>query len=955
MTIQFKILGTTGLLINGDFDDTWGKPQERGLLGALLLGAGERRFRLEEMARWSWTDASGRRLRNLQQLVSKLKRKLEGFDLPAEVHTSRSGHWVEVDPESVDFHYFRRTTKTAAEAADSGAHLDAIGFLDEALGLWTGNPLADLETEPARNFRENVARPAEMEARFLRVDCRLALGQFADALAEIDGPMAADGVNPRLVVQRMRALSGLGRATEITGYYVHFSREYRRLVGEDVPEWVRHEHEDMVRSGSPRARVASDAPDDAAESPVLGDLPSGSWSFRGRGGLLEELSDAGRARPTGVIALDGAAGIGKSALAVHWARQAAVDLVDRVLYVDLQGYHGKNPLTQDEVVGTLLSQLGVVAERIPSMEMRVLRLKQKLARHHYLVLLDDAKDSQHVRPLLKLVRECLVLVTSRKKLNGLILLDGARPIEVPPLADTEVFRWLRAELHSRLLVEPHAAERLVELCSGIPLVVRIIAQHASTRSRQSLMSLADELHADRHVLLRLGGNDDEGATIEAALSCSYKALTPVQQTLFRLLGLYPGREFDSRAAEALTQWEPHEVRHALDALVSLHLVDHPEADRYRMHDLVRTCAAGWNRDHATMVAATRRLADYVLWTGLRAREAVFPNRNAPPLDDYRPSPWARTFADAEDAFRWAGRNRYELLAVAAEARDNGLHGHCWRLANAVWELLRLPGWLAEAKELLTVALDAAREQNDARAIAGTMGNLGSCLVWMKQWEEARALLQKTILMAGEAEDPAVHHGALYSYARYEADFRNDEAALGIFNEALGLATAAGDRYRIGSTLRRIAAVQRLQGRFDEATANCREAIFLHEQIGEVQGHADALVELARIYRETGDLSAARQYALRALNLSEPMRDIQTHAVAALQVSEISLEERQFDECLRFSRVAVERYRRLREPSGEAEALEVLVVALRRTGRHEAAVEGEKRLKEIRSDLDLRST
>lgn len=949
MTIQFKILGTTGLRINGDFDDTWGKRQERGLLGALLQGAGERRLTRDELARWIWADDSGRRRRNLQQLVSRLKRTLEGIGVPAEVHTSKAGHWVEVDPESVDFHHFRRVTKTAGEVADSGAHLDAICLLEEALGLWAGIPLADLETESARGFRQNVARPAEMEARFLLVDCRLELGQFADALADIDGPMAADGVNPRLVVQRMRALNGLGRATEISGYYMRFAQEYRELVGQDVPEWIRREHDDLLASGSPRLPVASDHPDDDDVS-ALGDLPSGSWSFYGRAELLDDLNEAARTRPTGVIALDGAAGIGKSALAVHWARQAAGELVDRVLYVDLQGYHGKNPLTEDEIVGTLLSQLGVVAERIPSKDMRVHRLRQKLARRRYLVVFDDAKDSQYVRPLLRFVRECLVLVASRKKLQGLIHLDGARSIEVPPLDAAEVFRWLRAELHSRFLVEPHAAKRLVDLCAGIPLVVRIIAQHASTRSRQSLTSLTEELHADRRVLLRLGGNDDEGATIEAALGCSYRALTPAQQTLFRLLGLYPGREFDSGAAESLTQWEPAEVGQALDALVSLHLVER-SSDRYEMHDLVRTCAASWNRDHSTTAAATRRLADYVLWSGLRARETVFPTRSAPPLDGFRPSPWARAFASVEDAFRWAGRNQSELLAAAADARDNGLHGHCWRLANTVWELLRLPGWLDAAKELLTMGLDSAREDDDARAIAGTMGNLGSCLLWMGQRDEARALLQKAILMAGDAEDLAVHHGALQNYARCEADSQNYEGALSVYNEALGIASAAGDRYRVGSTKRRIAEVRRRQGKLDDAAMNCREAIFHHERVGDSQGQADALTELALICKAAGDSTMSREYALRALHLGELMRDKGTCGRAALVVAQSALDEGFFNEGLRYGRIAAEHCEQMRDTAGEIGAVEVVTAVLQCKGRHEAAAEGRRRLRELRADID----
>ncbi|MCI2421248.1 tetratricopeptide repeat protein [Saccharopolyspora sp. K220] len=956
MNVLFKVLGPTSVRINEEFDDRWGKRQERGLLGVLLVNTGTR-LSADELATWLWdADTVAGRLPNLRSLVSKVRTSLNDRGFPDLVHGKQAMYWVDVDRDLVDYHYLRSSRKTAAAAIDEGAYQDALTLLDDAIDLWRGVPLVDLDSQRADRWRLQLVQEV-LAARCSRMECQLALEQYEDVLSELEGPLAERHAwDPRLATLRMRALHGLGRHGDITPYFLSYWKDFRDQTGSQAPDSVREVHEELTQTRSSRRPALLDLDEDEqGEEPeqlATGLLPPPVWDFRGRADLLNELTGLAQERSTGVVAIDGPAGIGKTTLVVEWAHQAVETVVDKVLFVDLQGYSRNAPLGVGEAVAALLTQLGVAADRIPSSTLRTIRLRQRIERQRTLVVLDNARDSVQVRPLLEVLSGCLVVVTSRKHLDGLVVRNGAHHIEVPALGWSEVFGWFHSALNSRFLVEPRAAEKLVALCEGIPLLVRIVSQHAATRPLQSLISLVEELQ-DRRVLLKLGGADDEGATVEAVLNCSYRALEPDKQLLLRLIGRYPGSVLELGAAAALTDWSPDVVRDALDVLVALHLVDRIDGSRYRLHDLIHDYAAELtNEDDATAIAATRRLADWFLWTIHAAARVIFPSRQSLPMEGFNIDVRPHSFADYEDAMEWCGRRRHELVAAAADAHIQRLNGHCWRMGNGAWEIMRLQGFFAEAEEMLNIALEAAREEGDLLGVAGSLNNLGLCKLLVGNTSGARHYLGAAAGHFASIGELFGLHSSQHNLASCEMKEGNLEAALEIYSSALRSVAKDDEPYRKAGTLRRIAEVLRLQGRYRKALANCRDAIWLYESaVNDSSGYGDALAELALIYHANGDPESARSYAHRALAVTEAAHDVQASAVATGLIAEIALNSNRYAEAVRYGRQTVACHQRLSNALEEAAAWDLVALSLEGMGRTEAAQEGRARARDIRNDLD----
>lgn len=949
MNILFRILGTTSLRVDDEFDDHWAKRQERGLLGVLLVSSPGQRLSADELASWLWdTDSAAGRLPNLRSLISKVKTGLRNRRSPAEVLSKQGMYWIDVDPDSVDYHYFRSSLRTAKAAIQEGYHQDALGLLDAAVGLWQGIPLSDLSSARADRWRLQSAQIV-LTARCMRMDCLLALEHYEDVLDELEGVLAQEVMDQRLAMLRMRALHGTGRVDEITPFYLVYRKNFLEVTGSEPPDSVRRLEAELSR-GSPSRSSAAEVEVRPANS-VAQNLPTRVWGFHGREELLAELTRLVDERPTSLVAVDGPAGIGKTTLVVQWAHQAVERVVDRVLFVELQGYTGGPPLRLGEVVAVLLAQMDVAADRIPSAAQRTIRLRQLLEQRRTLVVLDDARDSAQVREVLKVLSGGLVLVTSRKHLDGLVVRNGAYHLEVPALGEPEVFQWLHTELGSRALAEPLAVQQLAAVCSGIPLAVRILAQHAATRASQSLASLAVELQ-DKRVLLKLGGADDEEATIEAVLNSSYRALEPEQQRMLRLLGRYPGRELEIGSAAALAGRPAEEVSRTLDVLVALHLIDRVDGERYHLHDLVHEYAAQLPEPADVSAAALRRLADWAAWTVYNAFVAIFPSRDPVPMEGFESRVSPRSFADHDAAMRWCEKRRHELVAMSAATREHGLHGHCWRIGNGAWEILRPQGFYAEAEEMLTAAVEAARAEGHLVGLAGSLNNLGVCRMVSGDLVSARRCVNEASHIFDSTGELFGVHSCLHNLASCELKDGNLAAALDIYHSALRMAPSEGESFREAGTLRRIAEVLRRQGRNDEAMVHCRDAIWIHQIIDDPQGYGDALVELAMIYREVGDSESAHAYAMKSLAVTEAAHDVDSAAIAAGLIAAVALDSGRCTEALRYGRQAVARYQRLRDACGEADAWDVVAGAIESTGGSEGAVEARARAREIRKNLGL---
>jgi len=475
-------------------------------------------------------------------------------------------------------------------------------------------------------------------------------GLVAELLERDPGnrPATAREVHERLASLRepqVHALDGAGRAGPPS---VH---QWVPSTGAALPYPV----------PAPSSSPAATAPPPAAMlPPVPAQLPADVAHFTGRDGQLEALTalaaDAGSA--VVITAIGGTAGIGKTALAVHWAHRAAASFPDGQLYVNLRGFDpAGTPLPPEAAVRGFLDALAVPPERIPADPgARASLYRSLLAGQRMLVVLDNARDPAQVRPLLPGSPGCLVLVTSRSQLTGLAAVDGARTLTLDLLTPQEARDLLARRLGTeRVTAEPAAAGELTELCARLPLALNITAARAAARPAFPLAVFATQLRQARDRLTALDAGGDVTADVRGVFSWSYRALSPAAARTFRLLGIHPGPDITPPATASLTAVSRDQASATLDELAAACLLTEHAPGRYTFHDLLRAYAADQARTHDTdeeQHQALHRLLDHYLHTAYAADRLVHPLRDPITLAPPRPGTVPEELADDQQAWHW---------------------------------------------------------------------------------------------------------------------------------------------------------------------------------------------------------------------------------------------------------------------------------------------------------------
>jgi transcriptional regulator with XRE-family HTH domain len=473
-------------------------------------------------------------------------------------------------------------------------------------------------------------------------------------------------------------------------------------------------------AAAPRRRLASQL----ASGIINGgprQLPAAVGCFTGRADELAVLNELLTARPADtasaavfISAIGGTPGVGKTALANQWAHQVAAQFPDGQLYVDLRGYDPGQPVAAEEALAGFLSALGVPGPQIPAdTASRAAAYRSLLAGRRVLILLDNARSAEQVRPLLPGEPGCIVVVTSRDMLAGLVARDGARRIllDVLPLADAVTL--LRSLVGPRVDAEPEAAARLAGLGCRLPLALRVAAELAIARPAMSLAALAAELdHPKRLDALEAGG--DPATAVRAVFSWSYRHLSPGAARAFRLAALHPGRDFEARAFAALTGTGQQAATRILAELACASLL-HPVGNaRYGMHDLLRGYAAELAATDDTETGrgeALTRLLDFYLSAAHRAASVLFPADVPTPADEPGDASAVVT-ADERAAWTWLDAERPNLAAVAVFASDQGWAGHAVGLSAALYRYLETGGFLTDALAIHGAAARAAARTGD---------------------------------------------------------------------------------------------------------------------------------------------------------------------------------------------------------------------------------------------------
>jgi DNA-binding SARP family transcriptional activator len=685
--LRFRLLGPVQV-VHDDRPVPLGGSGMRGLLAMLLLEPNQV-VPLDRIVDTLWSHEPPESARTMVQgYVSRLRQRLVTVDPAGQVRivTNPPGYQLLVDEMLIDVSVARRLV---AEAWGAPA-VRRAELLRTAQGLWRGPALADIGGRvPAPELDE--LRLAVLEGR---IEADLELGRHNEVIGELTALVEEHPFRERLVGQLLMALYRSGRRTAALGAYQRFAQLAASHSGIEPGPELRALHARVLRDDI----TLLDPQAESMLTPRVGvivpaQLPVAPAGFCGREAELAWLGDFmsnvdKTTTAVGVIA--GPAGVGKTALVVRWANQVAGGFPDGQLYASMRGFDPQHPpVDSADVLAQFLLSLGVRAEDVPlELDDRATLYRSLLAERRVLVVLDDARDSEQVRPLLPGGTSSLVLITSRVRLDGLVAELGAGLLVLSTLADDAAEQLIEQTAgHTIRAAEPAQRRRLAELCGHLPLALRIVGARLASRPQWTIDELVDELTDER---TRLGALDVEGndTSVRAALDVTFRVLPPPLAQTVRLAGVFPGPWLGPYPMAALGATEVAEARKRLRALSASFVVTETSSDMFVMHDLVRLYArelADSELSEADRVAGLRRLLRYYLAAADYARSLLNPGAGdqdglVDGVDVQRP-----LLDSAQDAAAWLEREWPNLVAVAEAGAEAGVHDDLVRLARIVSE------------------------------------------------------------------------------------------------------------------------------------------------------------------------------------------------------------------------------------------------------------------------------
>ena len=723
------------------------------------------------------------------------------------------------------------------------------------------------------------------------------------------------------LAQRRKAL-GLTQEDLAGLLNVERSTVYRWERGECEPLpwiWPKLARALKVPVGRLDALLAADGrAGSGAAARVPRQLPAAVADFTGRAAELAALTRmldeaCGDSPGTVVIsAIGGTAGVGKTALALRWAHQVAGRFGDGQLYVNLRGFDPSGvPMAYADAVRGFLDALGVPPDRIPAQpEAQAGLYRSLLADRSMLIVLDNARDEQQVRPLLPASPAGLVIVTSRNQLGGLAVADRARLLSLDVLSQGEAVHMLTARIGaSRAAAEPGAAAEIAALCGRLPLALAVAAARAQARPGFPLAALAAELR-DRPGRLDALDAGEAAASVRAVFSWSYRQLSAAAARMFRLLGLHNGPDISPAAAASLAAVDEPEARRLLAELTRAHLAAEHVLGRYALHDLLRAYAADQSRNtdgQPERAAAVGRLVDHYLHTARDGASTVYPSIGPIVLGPPSPGTGPERFTGHEQALAWFEAEYHVLLAAMALAVDWGLDHHAWQISlvmlpihatqghNAEWAAIKRGHMAAGVRD------DAAMVASGARDVPGTLGDyqwvpgyyasmaelyqqLGNrrghvvCLYalaaiaeYQGHYAEALSHAQQAVDLCRGTGDKAGETELLNAVGWYHALLGNYQQARGLCRQALALNADYGSRHLEGNIWNSLGYAEYHAGDFGEAAASYERALSIFQAAGDRWGEADTLTNLGDIHRAAGELPQARDAWQQALDILDDLQ------------------------------------------------------------------------------------
>ncbi|MDG4822942.1 BTAD domain-containing putative transcriptional regulator [Asanoa sp. WMMD1127] len=925
--MRIRLLGP----VTGSVDDrpvSLGPRKQRFLLAVLALEVNHF-VPVSRLIDLMWPDgppASARAM--VHTYVSGLRAVFDGHragDGDPELIGEPSGYQLRADRAAVDAHVFRdlvaraRATRSAEQEA---------ALLGEALALWRGPALAGVTTDPIRLRLCGHLEEARLLAAEDRADALLRLGRHRQLVDELLSLVDAHPQRQRLVAALMLGLHRGGRTGEALGVYDRARRALADELGLDPGDDLRGLHRAILRDDptlgtpappSPAAvergptpgadRPVGDAPDRRGGPGRPRQLPADLATFTGRRPELARLTAGWPGDASGppstprLVVVEGMAGIGKTALAVHAAHRLSPHFPDGQLFVDLHGFTpGGLPMAPGDALDRMLRALGVPGAMVPEeLDDRAALWRTTLAGRRVLLLLDNVADERQLIPLLPGTPGCLTIVTSRIQLPGL---DDAEPVPLDPFAPDEAAALL-ARVSGSAAPTAELAE-ITRLCGHLPLAIAIAGARLRGRAGWTPGSLTARLRDHQQ---RLGELDAGSRSVTAAIEMSYLQLDDDRRRMFRLLGLHMGPDIDALAAAALADAAPHAAHRLLAGLLEANLLRQPRPERYEMHDLVRAYAAqlaGRIESTDERAAAPRRLLEHYRYAAWLACEELYPHERFRRPRQIRPSTAVPDVHDPARATALLDAELPNLLAAARWALDNGWPAYPISVAAVLQRHLVVRGLFADAERLNGLALDAAVESGDRAAEARALNDLGLNDFNRGRYRSADELMHKALVVESEVEGPYVgpravgglglvdlHLGrwddaqahleaalALYRAAGDHSGVTSALINLGIvggqtgrwslaersFREALEQARATGNRSAVAHILTNLGLLLIEADRPLDALDHLREALQAHRETGGTRGEANALGNIGLVLARTGDWAGALARHEEALDL-----------------------------------------------------------------------------------------
>jgi DNA-binding SARP family transcriptional activator len=879
--MQVRLLGPVDFVVDGAPRPVPGL-RRKAVLAVLALNIGEI-VSADQLASAAWADCPPPTVLNsLQAHVSHLRKVLGSR---TAIVARPPGYVLDPGGADTDVQFAEQLLRQGTQAADP---VQEAQHLRAALALWRGRPLPELAGLP---WLEEQARRLDLlwlQTKRALVQARLAAGEHAALLPDLEQLAAENPLDEPLWAQFMLALYRSGRQSDALAA----CRQLRDTLGEELGIGPSRMISDLQT-----AILRQDPALDPAEpgglqlstrpgTPVPAQLPPSLPAFAGRlaelaalDAMLPETDTAASAAAPAVVisAVSGMAGVGKTALAVHWSHRAAACFADGQLYVNLRGFDpGGQALEPGAAIRGFLEALGVPADRIPAeLPAQAGLYRSLLAGKRVLVVLDNARDVEQVRPLLPGSPGSMALVTSRNSLTGLVAGQGAVPLTLDLLTVADARELLTCRLGAdRVGREPDAVDDIIAGCARLPLALALAAARAAAQPSFPLAVLAAELRAATRTLDSFR-SDDPSTDARAVFSWSYQSLSEDAARLYRLLGLHPGPDLAIAATASLAGLPPARAHALLAELTRAHLLTEHAPGRYAMHDLLRA--------HATELAlaqdspqarrdALGRLLGHCLHTAHTAATLLEP-RLAPiiPVPCQSGVTLGET-ATAQDALSWFTAEHAALLALVPMAAEAGFGTHAWQLASSLTTFLLRLGRCDDQLLVQNAALAAADRSHDVGGQAHTLHGIALGYARSGRFGEAgpyfRDALRRFETVGDQVSQARVHSSLTWLAERAEQPADALEHALA----ALELYRAGGHAAMLPTALNDVGYCHALLGQYQQAIACCQRALAANQALGERSGESDCWDSLGYIHHQLGDHHEAIRCYERSLTLCRELAD-----------------------------------------------------------------------------------